>query len=514
MEDEDKKNIHKKIFQNIIESIEIPKTSPSSKNLFSNLHLSSPLEIDESQNISELKKKFNSRDKSFLSEYYNNNIQNFFCSCYVKTSKNYYSGILHILQKKIIVLTRNYLDILTIENNNKEEIILNYSDIINSTYTLNNNNIINYFEGNRNKIVNSESSKNSLKTKENDDINDINNFFYPLLYLDFDLSTVKIFIHKTQQKFKLLVFAGTQKNNSSKIKLTKVINFKLTNEPKNVFDDVTKLIQTNILLSKGRKENIFGVSIIPKFLYEYFISLENFIKEVNTCDILLFRGLSFSSKCQRIITGSQYDHVALLIKKDKNFVYILDSTTELGVQKRSLKKFMSYHLELFYEKIVYRKLYITNEKINRYILENQEWLPDKKNNNKINFINNSYDIIRTDRNIFNENNLKKISPYELNKIFYEIIDEKIGNFVKTNLNKEYKFSKKGFCCKFPMVKNQEDKEGFFCSELVAAALYFCGLITDKLDSSNYFPKDFSKDGTVPFHRGIKLGPEYIIDFSN
>ena len=49
----------------------------------------------------------------------------------------------------------------------------------------------------------------------------------------------------------------------------------------------------------------------------------------NSCDILIFKGFKISSKCQRFFTRADYDHVALLIRKD-GILYVYESTSDEG----------------------------------------------------------------------------------------------------------------------------------------------------------------------------------------
>jgi hypothetical protein len=45
------------------------------------------------------------------------------------------------------------------------------------------------------------------------------------------------------------------------------------------------------------------------------MSGDEFAKKSKSGDLILFRGYEYPAKCQRCCTGSDYDHVALLIKK-------------------------------------------------------------------------------------------------------------------------------------------------------------------------------------------------------
>ena len=44
------------------------------------------------------------------------------------------------------------------------------------------------------------------------------------------------------------------------------------------------------------------------------LSEKQFRNMANTGDIILFRGLNFGARVQRTLTGSDFDHVALILK--------------------------------------------------------------------------------------------------------------------------------------------------------------------------------------------------------
>ena len=61
------------------------------------------------------------------------------------------------------------------------------------------------------------------------------------------------------------------------------------------------------------------------------MSLKKFEKEVETGDILLFRGKSALCKLQRAVTRGKYDHVALLIKYPSGNISLFEVTGADGV---------------------------------------------------------------------------------------------------------------------------------------------------------------------------------------
>jgi hypothetical protein len=104
------------------------------------------------------------------------------------------------------------------------------------------------------------------------------------------------------------------------------------------------------------------------------------------------------------------------------------------------------------------------------------------------------------------------------KAFEEEMKENCDNFVKETQKKKYILSCCSLCC--PSKKDYEYKnewsksDGFFCSQLVAAAYLKCGIMKLNKGSNYYLPGNFaqSKD-SLELVDGFSLGPEIIIDFT-
>lgn len=58
--------------------------------------------------------------------------------------------------------------------------------------------------------------------------------------------------------------------------------------------------------------------------------------------------------------------------------------------------------------------------------------------------------------------------------------------------------------------NKEDLSSLFCSELVAEAYQRMGLLTEKMSSNEYTPKDFSSEKRLSLERGYSFGNETAI----
>ncbi len=62
------------------------------------------------------------------------------------------------------------------------------------------------------------------------------------------------------------------------------------------------------------------------------------------------------------------------------------------------------------------------------------------------------------------------------------------------------------------VEKLASREGFFCSELVANAYIYMGLLPGKPAASHYLPVHFSTDTELDWQNDSKMGQEYLIDF--
>ena len=122
---------------------------------------------------------------------------------------------------------------------------------------------------------------------------------------------------------------------------------------------------------------------------------------------------------------------------------------------KSFQDYVDYSWYLLYEKITYRPLLINN------------------------------DILNAEK---------------INKEF----DTKINEYIKKTHDKKY--SLKGLC-----LKSNENR--FFCSELIASAYRYLGILSKKSINKSYLPGTFSKDSNIKLEDGFQFGPEYIIYFN-
>ena len=361
--------------------------------------------------------------------------------------------------------------------------------------------VINQYESN--KITNLNNPRqdvnrtdfNLLENRE--DLMEGEDILYPIFFIDFNLATCQLMIHRSKQKFKLIILGKNINQNENDyhnekdfIEKYRIVKFKMENSSESNFKSVCEAINKSIILSNGYRCNIFSINLRKNFCKEYFMNFKEFGAKANTGDLILFRGYANESQLQRVFTKADYDHVGILFRKD-NILHVYESTGKDGVKLRPWPEFITYLWYLLYEKMALRSLKITIEAMQKYI-------SDEKEKYQINELIN-----------VNMNNHKNVR-----EIFYDFLNKNINDFIEHTEDKKYSFSKTGYICNSTMRKNTLNRKGYSCSELVAACYFHSGIISGQLDASNYLPGNFSRGGKVPFKQGFSLGEEYIIDFSS
>ena len=356
------------------------------------------------------------------------------------------------------------------------------------------------------KIIDCKKYNSTMNTDISTDISSISNKNKNskdnfLLFLDFNLITCKIFVHKTKNKFRLLILGKT---NNNEIYKQRIIKFKMINSEKITFNNICKNINYQIQLSDGYQENKLNASLNKYFCQDYFIDSNEFSKKAKTCDIILFRSYSKCSRCQRCITRGHYDHIGLLVKIC-NELFVYETTGKDGAILRKWKEFLNYYWYLLCEKMTFRKLIATQEAMKKFIMNNNEGNANlgKKNNSNYN-------------SGFSDSNVGTLSKAEIENQFYCLLRTKLDDFIQKVTGKKYYFSVCQYLFKglnknkiTPNFKNQ----GYFCSELIAAAYNYCGILSNKMNITNYLPSSFAENGDAAFNEGFNFGPEYIIIFS-
>ena len=347
--------------------------------------------------------------------------------------------------------------------------------------------------------INQFQSNKTIELNTENNINAYVDYYYPIFFIDFNMVTAELIIHKKKQKFRLIILGKNYEKNNLEDKSNdhiykyRIVKFRMPYESSEVFKLICEGINKSIILSNGYKYNIFSINLRNNFCNEYFVDYKEFEKRANTGDILLFKGYTKGNKFQRLVTDAEYDHVAALFR-DKSELNVFESMGKDGVKLRPWDEFLVYYWYLLYDKMTWRKLNIDKEAMKKYVLKQIE---EQKDNNDS--IENDFDI--------NDTKL-------LEQKFYFYFNKKFKKFIEKTENRKYNFSKRGFFCKSKMRKNYENRKGYSCSELIASLYYYNNIITNEYEASNYLPGNFSRKGITYFIEGFKLGAEFIIDFSS
>jgi hypothetical protein len=348
-------------------------------------------------------------------------------------------------------------------NSNKK--ILNYNEshenFNNNQTKITNFSILNNSSNpNKSIIDQKEIIKTSFNTKKEIlPYNELFDIYHPILVLNFDLMTASITINKELSEITINILS------LKKIKF--ILKLPLKND--NFLEKLYITIQNSIINSRGYYINLFGVSVNKNFYKNYYISNNEFESKSKTGDILLFRGLECPAKLQRCYTKNEYDHVAILHKKN-GFLYVYEATSKDGCKERNWREFIIYMWNLLYEKMVYRELIIEESDINI------------KNKIQIN------------------------------------LDKKIDIYMNQTQGKKYQMKLCPLICgsgkkSYQNENKWEEKEGFICSSLIMGAYLQMGICDYIKNINGIFPGDFSQEGYLPMKKPFKLGPEFIIDFS-
>ena len=440
------------------------------------------LEIEKTLNINQIpskkpsfKETLEKMDIIFNKEYIYFNHLYTSINCYVKIYNKYDYGRLIIKERSIIV--ESIKKVMKLKE-------WSFSDI--STKNAKNNSSDNQLP---NCIVNDTIDKIITGRNAEEQINKEKPFI--LFNINLDLVTCKLIVHKEKLKFRLLLL-GNKRSSNNYINNIKTIKFNCINSEKSRFYHVCEIINKCIILSDGYKSNIFGINYNKSYFTQNYINVLDLVKEANSCDILLFKSFSSTSKCQRCITKGDYDHIALLIKNENNLI-LFDCLDNHGIRLRNFIDLIILKENLSYEKIVFRKLMINIEDMCEYIC--------KKATDNLEFYN-SYSI-------------ESMSHNEIKNKFYRILNQKLNSFIKYNKNARYNFSFCKYLCKSKRTPNSQNlnRNSYFCSELIAAVYMYCDIMSKEFDPFDYLPGDFDEKGKIEFINGFNFCPENILDFS-
>ena len=77
---------------------------------------------------------------------------------------------------------------------------------------------------------------------------------------------------------------------------------------------------------------------------------QEFINRVSNGDLLLFQSNNIGAKMQRVVSNSEYDHVAILLRYDNDEIYLFESTGFKGVSMCSWSQFLKKKWHFLYPK--------------------------------------------------------------------------------------------------------------------------------------------------------------------
>ena len=246
-------------------------------------------------------------------------------------------------------------------------------------------------------------------------------------------------------------------------------SFIFRTESNESLETIIEFLQHHITQSRGAKFN-YPAPKVEQFWKHEQISEQQFIDEADTFDILLFQTNNSGSAMQRIGTWSEYDHIAIIVKQRflPEEVWFFEATQD-GVWYRNWgsKSFGTSSIKQlvgnFYYKVVLRKLKF----------ERTEKLREKLNEFCAKVEGNPYMLSYWD---------------QIGLVSKESV---VGSFV-------------------------EQGRGFFCSELVAKAYKYTGIMEPTEDSSsNFNPVHFSSDyQTIKLIEGANFSKEKLIVINN
>lgn len=278
-------------------------------------------------------------------------------------------------------------------------------------------------------------------------------------YLILRFNKLKYFHHETDEKFAgildfdVLTVQVDLKGNTFVLKIVdSPREFKFRCPTEQEAHNWVYIISISLQQSYGSKM-ILPISAKKKYWKYDRISASQFAEEVQTGDLLLFRGKSALSKMQRAVTRGKYDHVALLVRCPSNNIFLFEVTGQEGVAMLLWDDFLFYQWQNLYSRLMYRKLHWSR-------------------------------------------------PEELINKLYDFIEKAKGM--------DYKLSA-GKLMRKRQDKNLSDKKGFFCSELIATAYKECDLISKDKPSSKYWPGDFD-DKKLQILPPASMDAGLLIDF--
>ncbi|CAD8052524.1 unnamed protein product [Paramecium sonneborni] len=205
--------------------------------------------------------------------------------------------------------------------------------------------------------------------------------------------------------------------------------------------------------------NKFYLNPFNNYYKKRLITNDQFRQMSQTGDILLFQTKSCSSKIQRLLTRSNYDHVAMILKYQSGAIYVLEATNQNGVGIFNWDSMINQLWYELYSMVVYRQL---------QIIRNADFLLQ------------------------------------------------IEKFVKENVGRQYQLSVTKLLQDKSIIitsQNQNQDPTYFCSQLIAKIYKQIGLLTQDKSANQYWPGSFSNEKAEIQLKGCSLSDEYLIGFN-
>ena len=350
-----------------------------------------------------------------------------------------YSQNINKYERCILLIKENYLYVL--KNHNRNYI---YNMNINPE-----NSFLDKLENNN--IIEKEEAKN---IKYDYDLSK------PLLCINFNLLTCTLLMNKKHSEEFTILILGTKKKYSF-----------IIDDPKEKVK-FSYILGTFIYNSDGYMNNELNLIFSHKksFNSKTYITPDFFEYTAKTGDIILFKTNHILTKLQRLYTCDNYDHIALVYSR-YGFLSLFDASKKNKCQHHFWGGFLAYFNNLFFDKIVYRRL-----------------------------------------NIEEKNYKKKMEIQDrIEKETEEFLEQvKDKNYYLSICNILFKGNPKDY-----ELNNEWDKaDGFSCSSLIAAYYIKLGIMTFNKTVHSVLPGDFEQNKHLCFKPGFSLGPEKIIEFSS
>lgn len=211
-------------------------------------------------------------------------------------------------------------------------------------------------------------------------------------------------------------------------------------------------LNAHLITSEGRSRKMTRIAGVSEWWRIDRISEMQFLKSADTGDILLFRSQDTGAKIQRALTMSKYDHVAMIIRYATGELALLESTSLDGVSIVRWEDFIEYRWHLLYNMIVFRHL----------------------------------EANRNDEMVQN-----------------------LEDFICKVKGMQYLLNPMG------IIKQRDPSgpdQGFFCSQLVAAAYKAMGVLHSGVASVSVLPGHFSYEQTLLLIDRAFLCEEQLVDF--